>query len=361
MRTAKPMFRPAVLGLLALLAAPAPAQDAQTQEILERERQYYERQTTQDREEPAAPDAERQRAEETAAFLASADRLIRDRNYGSKTTDHYRVQTDDPRADPVAATALLEGFRTYFAEFWAGKAELAPEEGVSRVFLFYSYFKYNQLLTGRKRFDDFRSAGHYRPYYDVIVVHTDSLGGNALGDTLVHEAAHQLIGKRLYGGNEESLWVSEGLAAYFGYTLQGADGAFQPGALGGKSAVLIRDAARSAGSAATARLDGYRRKLRSGEVESLEDLVNITAPERFYGEGVEDRYTAAWLLVHYLLHGEGGSLADGFVEYLREDAAGRGGGAQLFAALGREPGQVETGFRAYVTGLKKRPARNHDG
>ncbi|MGD8377677.1 MAG: hypothetical protein PVF68_16205, partial [Acidobacteriota bacterium] len=315
-------------------------------------------------EEPAAPvdpDPERIRAEETAAFLASADRLIRDRNYDSKTTDHYRVQTDDPRADPVAAAALLEGFRTYFAGFWAGKTELAPEESTSRVFLFYSYFKYNQLLTGRKRFDDFRSAGHYRPYYDVIVVHTDSMGGNVLGDTLIHEAAHQLIGRRLYRGNEESLWVSEGLAAYFGYTLQGADGSFRPGALGGKSAVLIRDAVRPAGSAATARLDDYRRKLQRGEVESLEDLVNITSPERFYGEGVEDRYTAAWLLVHYLLHGEAGGLTNGFVTYLREDAAGRGGGARFFTALGREPGQLDAGFRAYVKALKKRPAPNRDG
>jgi hypothetical protein len=229
------------------------------------------------------------------------------------------------------------------------------------VFLFYSYFKYNQLLTGRKRFDDLRSAGHYRPYYDVIVVHTDSLAGNVLGDTLVHEAAHQLIGKRLYRGNEESLWVSEGLASYFGYTLQDADGTFRPGALGGKSAVLLRDAARPAASAPAARLDAYRRELQRGEMESLEDLVNITTPERFYGEGVEDRYTAAWLLVHYLLHGEGGALADGFVAYLRDDAAGRGGGTRLFAALGRNPVELEAGFRAYVKGLKKRPARNRGG
>ena len=68
-------------------------------------------------------------------------------------------------------------------------------------------------------------------------------------------------------------------------------------------------------------------------------------------------YAQSWLLVHYLLHGEEGALVEGFVEFLRRDAAGRGGGAQLYVVLDRTPDQLELGFRNHVAGLKKRPAK----
>ena len=352
-----------LVGWVTLLGvSPIAAQaDEQTQELLEKERLYYERQMQREAEAPAPePEAEAgaERAAQVKAFLADADRLIRDRNYDSKTSDHYRVQTDDPRLNPAAASRLLESFRSYFETFWADRMELLEYTDVSRIFLFYSYFKYNQLLTGRKRFDEFRSSGHYRPYYDVVVIHTDAVASGELEDTLVHEAAHQLVGKRLYAsGAEQAHWVAEGMAAYFGFTAQDAHGNFQPGAIGAKGHSVVRGQSRAPQTVGNRRLQDFRRLARREEAPSVVDLVAIADPAVFYGEGLQERYTAAWLLVHYLLHGEDGGLAPGFVRFLESDAAGPSVPADLYAALARTPDQLELGFRAYVLGLKNRPAK----
>ena len=98
----------------------------------------------------------------------------------------------------------------------------------------------NMALTGRvdrelsrvlegMAWEEFRTAGHYRPFFDVVVVHTDSVPGG-LADVLVHEAAHQLVAQQLLSAAKApvSNWLNEGLASYFGFTFQGPDGRFVP-------------------------------------------------------------------------------------------------------------------------------------
>ena len=350
-----------LLGLfLGLLAIPAFSQDEQTKELMEKEKRYYEQQMQKEAEEPdpaTETNPEARREAQVQAFLKDADRLIRDRDYDAKTSEHYRIQTDDPRLSPVAAASLLESFRTYFGEFWGDRMALHDDEAVSRIFLFYSYFKYNQLLTGKKRFDEFRSSGHYRPYYDVVVLHTDSVGAGDLADTLVHEAAHQLIGKRLYGGAEQVHWVAEGMAAYFGFTAQDPEGKFRPGAIGGKGVPVIRGETRPPQGGGVRRLEDFRRLVKKDEAPSVIDLVAIEDPAVFYGERIQEHYTASWLLVHYLLHGDEGALVPGFVRFLESDAEGPVSAAELYVALGRTPEQLEEGFRSYVVAMKKRPSK----
>jgi hypothetical protein len=344
--------------LVALLIAGTATAAAAQDDGREGERDYLQRRAGGQAPQDPRADAGAEREAQIAQFLAEADRLIRDKNYDSRQTAHYRVQTDDPRLSPGSAAQLLESFRAYFGEFWRDRAPLRDYPAPSRVLLFYSYFKYNQLLTGRPRFDEARSSGHYRPYVDVVVLHTDAAGGDGLEDTLVHEAAHQLIGQQLYGAGAEQIhWVAEGLAAYFGYTAQAADGTFQPGVIGGKATSVFRGAAVPASSAGPRRLQEFRQALRRGSAPKVTDLIAITDPAAFYGEGLQDRYTASWLLVHYLLHGEDGALEAGFLRFLQADDAGAGEAGDLYRAIGRTPEQVEEGFRTYVQQMKNRPAR----
>ena len=91
------------------------------------------------------------------AFLEVADKLIRDRDYRAANSERYRVQTDDPRINPKAVAQLLEQFRGFFEQSWAGRAELRPYVEQSRVFLFYSFFKYNQLHIGINHITFFHS------------------------------------------------------------------------------------------------------------------------------------------------------------------------------------------------------------
>ena len=82
-----------VLGLL--LAAPTFAQyedDEKLEDYAEQDRQYLERYTKAE-----AADAGLSPEAAEAAMFAKVEEIIRDRNYTAADSDHFRVQTDDPR------------------------------------------------------------------------------------------------------------------------------------------------------------------------------------------------------------------------------------------------------------------------
>jgi hypothetical protein len=211
--------------------------DDQTQDHEEQDRRYYERYAEEKPEPEPQPEDE---AAQTEAFIARAEELIRDRNHSARDSEHYRVQTDDPRLRLDATTRLLESFHAYFDEFWPEDVELRADDEASRVFLFYSFYKFNELLEGDYRYREFRPKGHYGYLLDVITLHTDPGDRGSLADALVHEAAHQLVTRRLLGkSNNASLWINEGLATYFGSTLADEQGAFDTGSIGGKATELV--------------------------------------------------------------------------------------------------------------------------
>ncbi len=344
-------------GLLILATVPAAAQyddDEQTRDYEEMDRRYYERYTEKETD-PEVPATAEQTIE---AFLARADELIRDRNYRSSQGERYRVQSDDPRVDAGAAVSLLEGFRDFFDRFWSGRAELRDYDETSRAFLFHSFHKFNQVLAGDFRFSEIRPKGHYGWLFDVITLHTDPDGGGELADTLVHEAAHQLVDRRIFGdGALPSIWVSEGLASYFGYTYRDEDGRFVPGEVGGKSARLRHGPGSGGPSESALRLKAFRKALRSASDDEgplVARVIEIDDPGAFYSADPALHYSASWLLVHFLLHGEDGRHAEAFGRYLRLETEGRGGPDALFGELGLEPATLQAAVERHVKRLKPR-------
>ena len=349
---------------LSLLALPAlllcataglAQEDDQTRDHEERDRLYQQRRLQQQTRQPAHPVDDEARL---AAFLGQADELIRDRNYASDSSEHYRVQTDDPRLRAATATRLLESFRTYFDGFWPESVELQPYDEVSRSFLFYSFYKFNQLLDGDFRFRTFRPKGHYGSDLDVITLHTDAGDGGALADSLIHEAAHQLVMQRLFGGGQlPALWVNEGLAAYFGFTLADEQGAFQRAFIGGKSAVLIKGSTKDPGIERKQSLKRAKDGLRAAGKQSvglIERIVSIDGPDEFYGNHASLNYAASWMLVHFLLHGEDGTHATAFQRYLDLERQGRGGPAAFYETVELAPDQLEASVAAHAKSLKAR-------
>jgi hypothetical protein len=303
----------------------------------------------------AAGEGEESQAQIRRAYRDKADRLVQDRNYQVAVTEHYAVKTDDPRVDTRAVAELLESFRSFFDDFWSGHRELAPYDRTAGVYLFYSFYKYNELLTGQKRFGSFRPSGHYRPYFDLVVVYSDSVQPGHLPELLVHEAAHQLMEQRLFGAQApRCLWLSEGMAAYFGYTRRDASGRFLPGEIGEKKTTLVRVKARGQGREAAERLASFRRALKKNPDFSVTEVAAVRDPAIFYGKGVEWRYSASWLLVHYLLHGDGGAHAEAFYRYLDRETRGEGGVPDLLTELELDALGLDAAYRAYVYRLKAR-------
>jgi len=346
--------------LLASLSTAALAQsDEQTQDYEEQDRRYYERhiQKEKEKEEDDAQAAPRDRESETAAFLARADELIRDSNYRSSAGRRYRVQTDDPRVDAKAAVSLLDTFRDFFDGYWSDRLELVPYDEQSRTFLFFSFYKFNKLLVGDWRFNVNRPKGHYRPWFDVITIHTDP-GGQTLAETLIHEAAHQLVEQRLFGGGEPTaIWLSEGIASYFGYTLLDGDMTFQSGVVGGKSVRLVRDGPSESAAEARGRLQDFKKELKSMAKEGVspfDEVLSIRDPAVFYGKDSRRYYTASWLLVHFLLHGDDGAHSDAFLRWLSAEARGEGGAQALYRETGLASQELDAAMAAYVKRLRVR-------
>jgi hypothetical protein len=341
-------------------AAVAQSEDEQTKDYEEQDRRYYER-YAETPESPPEPDPAEPAVDPAAdfeSFLATAESLVKNQYYRSASSDHYRVQTDDIRVDTEAVLELLESFRSHFESFWEPRLELAEHDKQARVFLIRSFKKYNDLLGADFRREIVRPKGHYIQAFDIIAAHSGAGRPQEFTDAVVHEAAHQLVGTRMFAGDDSaSPWISEGLASYFGYSYRDKTGTFQPGAIGGKSTRLIKDSAKGQSVEGTQRLRALKKQLRgheSDEQNLVDYLVRMRDPLQFYGGPVDLHYSGSWLLVHFLLHGEDGQYATAFARYLELETEGRGGADVLYRELGTTPEHLEAAFLAHVRGTKAR-------
>lgn len=338
------------------LAVGAQEPDEQTQDYEDQDRRYYERYLEQQEQEDPPKEPEAPPEEQFAAeFLARAEELVKDQNYWSRSSDHYRVQTDDPNLDSKAVLSLLDSFRGFFEEFWTGRLELEPYEQQSRIFLYDSFYKYNELLGFDARRMPVRPEGHYISVINVMVVNTRSGTPAGLADSLVHEAAHQLVDQEIFAGSGRmSSWLSEGLASYFGYTYRDKKGEFQAGRIGGKSTALLKETPVGASNEGAQRVKELRSALKKLPDDNafLHELLDAVQPSKFYSGDLILNYSGAWMVVHFLLHGEDGRYADGFVRYIQAEVEGRAGPEVLYDALGTTAGELQDAFVAYVKKVK---------
>jgi len=349
-----------VLGFLAVIRKTVAAQydedDEATRDYEEQDRRYMER--LKNVPKPEVESAPIQ--DPSAAFLELAEELVRDRNYSSAQTSRYFVQTDDPRLNAQATAELLEVFRDYFDAFWRDRYPLGPYDKTSRVFLMYSFYKYNQLLAGDFRFSALRPQGHYGSLYDAISLHSDADGGpGATPDALIHEATHQLIDQRIFAGEPPPVyWLTEGLASYFGYTYLDAKTGFREGTVGGKSVSIFSGAGGKAGQEARLILresaKAFKDYGKTHEAPLVVRLLAIDSPARFYGENQRLNYTTSWLLVHTLFHADEGRYSDGFLRYLAREAVGDGGPEALYQELSLDAPGLQAALERHAKTLKAR-------
>ncbi len=305
---------------------------------------------------PAPDPEEAERMKKVSAFRERALEMLGDRNYDSSSAPHFAVRTDDPRVVTRAAADLLEAFGRFFEESWSSRMDLLPWEGQTEVLLFYSRFKYDRLYDEPGAPTSQNSIGHYMPYFGVIVAHTDSTAPGDFPGLLVHEAAHQLTYQRIFGPKPAhvSTWLAEGLGSYFGFTRMSKEGTFVAGEIGGAVPALLREHPSPSSEAPRKLLAAFRDVLKDTDPGFLDDLVRTETQELFHVEEELAKYVASWLLVHYLLHGEEGALADAFVKYIKADIEGKGGADVLYELTGRDADALEAGFLAHVKKLKAR-------
>ena len=295
--------------------------------------------------------------QEVERFVGEAERLIRGHDFSGKSTAHYKLRTDDPRLDVSPAADLLEAFWSYFESFWSRRRELNTNDEPVLVFLFYSRSSRNKLMQGAPPPPDgIERVGHYDAFYDVIALHTDTVGAENLPDVLVHEAAHHLVERRLLASEREpSLWLSEGLATYFGNTYRDDKGSWQTGQIGSKESWLFDDKTpRSGGDLARRNLKLFKASLFKDNALGPDAILRIDDPGRFYGDGSPYHYALSWILVHYMLHADGGAHAAAFMKYLDAETRGERGPEAFYRETGLTAESLDAAFRLYAKKLRAR-------
>ena len=166
------------------------------------------------------------------------------------------------------------------------------------------------------------------------------------------------MSQRLYpAGAPPSLWVTEGLAGYFGFTFQDSSGKFRPGEVGGKSTVVVRDTPSRPGRTGAQRIKQFRQTLKDSEDEPGEliyKVISIQSPDAFYGEDSPFNYAASWMLVHWLMHAQDGRFREPFLEYLKWEAEQGPDPEVLTAKLGMTPAELGTAVANYTKRVKSR-------
>ncbi len=342
-------MRPWIAALCLLLIPAAWAQsDRQTDDHAEQDRRYLERVLEEQKKQEEIPEG----LTGFDALLAKAEELVKDQNYDTRSGEHYRIQTDDPNINTRKALALLDEHAAFFDRFFGERFELQEPSGQGRVFLFDSFHKYNKLLGIDQRTDG-RPAGHYIGGSNMCMIHSRSGDASGLEDTLVHEATHRLIDQRLGARAHMTPWLNEGLATYFQYVHQDESG-FRASLIGDRTARIQRQSNYRTGNARW-RLNNFKRAFKRGEV-SISEVVEAVHPSQFYDgqspEGIPRRYELSWLLVHYLLYGDGGAHAGKFFDYLEKELAGEALGGDLYPALGMDADALTAGLREHLKQLK---------
>ncbi len=281
--------------------------------------------------------------------LPRAQALIRDRNYTIGITPHFKVHSDDPRLDTKKSAALLESFHEQFEADWDAFPGRKKVDAPAEVFLFYTRYKYGQLWGSGVREVGVSSPAHYNTLADVVVIHTDTVHPGNLPDLLIHESTHQLTQMTLLGpGVYGSPWLMEGLAEYYGNMRRDPKLGFQPERFGSKFAVVFLDGPKAETHLRQDELRQYKKELKKGVAAPIEVLMNMRAPEQFLSEGSLQRYTASWMLVHFLMQGEKGRYREGFARYIAKEAAGEAGAQVLYEALGVDGAALQAAFEKHV-------------
>ena len=256
-----------------------------------------------------------------------------DRDTVQIDTDHFRLYT---KHSEKYASDLGEGLERFYAAFVSEEgSRYGIEAGEERALVYVFRDKGELARWSRREYHDplTNNGGFYSPGRREIAI---IARGEDLGEDLLsgyHEAIHMAFDVHLKG---LSPWASEGLAVYYGDA-------------------VTWDMGRPVwGSPPNRAVGGLALALETDDDRPVLNRLLEARSADFSSEGNHFFYAGSYLLVHYLLGGESGSLAGGFLDYLRGDRGRASSGDRLqrfSSSLGIEPDDLERNWRRYREGL----------
>jgi hypothetical protein len=240
-----------------------------------------------------------ERREESPAITWARERISRG-GLQQLESQNFRLYTDLSDSSRMGfLLGLAEQTRRRFRALFEPHFELDELSGRSEMYLFRRRADYLQFYRLFANAEEAASpSGHYSIDLRTIALSEQSVPGNSVAATLVHEMVHLLLDQSLYGGTTQPRpWIGEGLACVLAYTAGVEEGRI--------AQVQSRSDPLGVGVAAEGRLWQVQEELRHGVGLRLRTLLQAENAA-FLGPAGTRFYDAAWLLCHFLLYGEGG-------------------------------------------------------
>lgn len=218
-------------------------------------------------------------------------------------TPHFIVYADG-RSKGVAETIAgnLEAVLQTLSTFFGTDVPLYPEKYKLVAVVYEHESQFAQLRSSVFNYE--WAAGFYHPA-GLISFHREVHTPGRLLSLLIHEATHAFLDRHVVRpGTRIPTWLNEGFADYIGNS-RVRKGSLQLGSIASRELFLTMYGLVKAQTAETMDLRFLKRTLRRGEAPPVERILNAESTG-FYGgseEEVRMHYAFAWLLVHYLRHG----------------------------------------------------------
>jgi hypothetical protein len=132
-------------------------------------------------------------------------------------------------------------------------------------------------------------------------------------------------------------------------THQDSSGVFNAGDAGGKAARLIDDKRVRPKAGINRALKAVRKMLQEAERDGYSAIRRLMSKD---GEITGDNHPLSWVLVHYLLHSDGGARAESFMRYLERDREGGGRPEVLLEELSMSYEELDAAVVSHIKTIK---------
>jgi hypothetical protein len=265
-------------------------------------------------------EAERLRKKERAEVGWEFDRKVQ----GA----HWSIYTDAPEETARKVLAVAEAVYEAFVEDLAGTWPLAGGRGL-RAYV----FKDRERFMKEANLPTAWAEGYYDGGRRACFCYYDPANSKNPFHWFVHEAEHQLVAEVVAGAPGLNAWLSEGYACYYGTS-------------------RMREGRLILGEIDPDTYPTWWRKKYTERLWPLGEFADRIAPR--FGEQKDPNpfYLQAWLLVHYLMHGEEGRHRAGFRKFLVEAARGSADTATFEKHVGRFA-DLQEGFTRYARSISE--------
>jgi hypothetical protein len=243
---------------------------------------------------------------------------------------HFRVRTNVALREALGAALDLEGFYRELYDLLQGELQLLEVVEPMRAELHASARSFPEL-TGASR-------AYYDP--DARTLYVDASISIDRSE-LLHEATHAIFhatSEHKSARGSLPAWVQEGLAEYLSAGIDGPPG---------RPRFLVGNV--HAGHART--------HSRSKDPYALSRVLNFTTNDFLASSHAELKYSQAYTLVHYCMHGAGRAYRRGFLEYLRGAYAGQSSSSDFKDAVIGGAKDFESGWHAHAVVLDETVSR----